>query len=223
MLDPAKVATEGLSASSINLLIGEGILKFLLLETKSAKDQHQNSFLAKNFFDSLEKRFQNRRDAVLNTLILYLSNRDIFKSEHPLQLTTKAAAVKYGIEMMKRLFKDEVAAGQHRVIQEKQGDPANIQDRLKMSIGSVQDGNSQRLSEAADPYKKMFDLYDRQGTRSLGLNRLFNALLSIQPTSTQSERNFSLAAAVATPHRSRMSSEKLNALCFLKSFFKGQC
>lgn len=79
LLDPTKVPTVGLSASNINILIGEVILQFLLLETKSAEDQRHHSLLAKKI-DLLEQRFHGRRDAVLNTLILYLNNRDILRA-----------------------------------------------------------------------------------------------------------------------------------------------
>lgn len=93
----------------------------------------------------------------------------------------------------------------------------SLHERLKMSIGSVQE-NSQR-EESSDQFKKAFDQYDRFNIRGPLLDKLFDALCSIQPTSTQSERNFSLASAIATPKRSRMSSDKLNAICFLKSYF----
>ena len=41
------------------------------------------------------------------SLILYLSNHNTLKSDHPLELTSKAAVVRFGIEMMRRLFENE--------------------------------------------------------------------------------------------------------------------
>lgn len=223
MLDPAKVATEGLSGSNINLLIGEGILKFLLNECHEAKDRHRSSYLAEEVLKSFEKRFEERRNPIINTLVLYLSNRDIQKNDHPLQLSSKVAAIKCGIEMMKRLFANEHTLTVNDSIQEEKSQSSSIYERLVMSVGSVKEGNLSRDKTATvDPFKKAFELYDRQHVRGPELNKLFDALLSIQPTSTQSERNFSLAAAVCTPKRSRLDSDKLNSICFLKSYFLNQ-
>ena len=43
--------------------------------------------------------------------------------------------------------------------------------------------------------------------------------LSVQPTSTQSERNFSLAGGVVTKTRTSLGDKEVDKLCFLKSYF----
>ena len=43
--------------------------------------------------------------------------------------------------------------------------------------------------------------------------------LSVQPTSTQSERNFSLAGGVFTKTRTSLGDKEVDKLCFLKSYF----
>lgn len=192
-----------------------------MLEAQEAKDRQQNSYLATNFNESLQERFRSRRNPVINTLVLYLSNHDVFKNKHPLELTTKAAAVRFGIETFKRLFGDDEQPAQGNSSDESSQSSTTVHQRLKMSIGSVQEGNLQR-QESLDPTKKIFDLYDRQQFRGPKLNQLFNALMTIQPTSTQSERNFSLAAGIATTKRLKLTAKKLNALSFLKSYFKNK-
>jgi hypothetical protein len=57
VLEPARVATESLSSSNINLLIGEGIMKFLMTESQAVKTRH-GSFLGQNFCDALDKYFK---------------------------------------------------------------------------------------------------------------------------------------------------------------------
>ena len=70
-----------------------------------------------------------------------------------------------------------------------------MQERLNLAIGSVQAGKSQHVgTPAKDDVKKLFEQYDRQLIREPQLDKLLDALCSIQPTSTQSERSFSLAA-----------------------------
>ncbi|CRL06075.1 CLUMA_CG019186, isoform A [Clunio marinus] len=60
VLEPARVATESLSRGSINILTGEGIIKFLLAETKN-----KSSPLATEFYDILVQRINSRRNSRL--------------------------------------------------------------------------------------------------------------------------------------------------------------
>lgn len=99
----------------------------------------------------------------------------------------------------------------------------NMQERLSLAIGSAKAGKPQHVgAPAGDDVKKLFEQYDRQRIRGPQLDKLFDALCSIQPTSTQNERNFSLAAGVATLKRNRLSSEKLSAIMFLKCYFRNR-
>lgn len=80
-------------------------------------------------------------------------------------------------------------------------------------------GTSKNIgAPAGDDFKKLFEQYDRHCIRGPELDKFFNALCSIQPTSTQSERNSSLAAGAITLKRNRLLSEKLSAIMFLSSF-----
>jgi hypothetical protein len=58
---------------------------------------------------------------------------------------------------------------------------------------------------------KFFEL---NGKRGETLNLLHNALLTIQPTSTSSEKVFSISANFLTKTRSRISEKLLNILVF---------
>lgn len=224
MLEPARVATESLSSASISLITSEGILKFLVNESR---DMHTrtDSPLAAKFIEELLARLKKRRDPLINTLILYLNDHESLQGDHPLILSTKAAAVKFGIEMMRRLFiRQELPDTSQSAASSSTAaspEPTSLHDRLRMSIGSVRDKSSQQ-EENADQFKKEFDNYARYHERSPILNKFFEALCTVQPTSTQNERNFSLASAVVTVKRTRLHSNKLHATCFLKNFFKNK-
>jgi len=58
------------------------------------------------------------------------------------------------------------------------------------------------------------------GIRTPRLQNLYDALLSIQPTSTSCEQVFSVAGIIKTKIRNRLSPEKLNSLVWLKNYFK---
>ena len=52
------------------------------------------------------------------------------------------------------------------------------------------------------------------------LNKLFNALQSIPPTSVESERAFSITGQFATKLRTKLADNTLNSLVFLKASYK---
>lgn len=218
MLGPAKESTENLSAGSINLFRGEGIIKWLMEECES-NTVGNLSVLAIKFHGCLKERLRLRRDPLINTLIMYLNNHDSLAAPHPLKLARKAEAVKFGIDLMRRLFpsEEQTPSGESSAAA---STSSCLKDRLKFSVGNFHQGSQQQ--EVVNPYKKEFDYFDRYHTRGPMLNKLFIALCTAQPTSTQSERNFSLAAGIATKQRTRMSDEKINASCFLKWYFKSQ-
>ena len=56
--------------------------------------------------------------------------------------------------------------------------------------------------------------------RTENLEKLYNALLSVKPTTVESERAFSAAGLYLTKMRSSLSENSLNSLCFLKSVFQ---
>ena len=101
-------------------------------------------------------------------------------NNHPLQLSTKAAAVQCGIKMISRLFENnELNTSQQISTQEVFATSSTFQDSLKTSIASVKDGNIQKQETFdGNKFKKLFDQYDRHHVRDLHLNQLFDALCS---------------------------------------------
>ena len=57
-------------------------------------------------------------------------------------------------------------------------------------------------------------------TRSTNVNNLYIALLTLEPTSTDSERVFSVCGNILTKAKNRMSSKLFNAFVFLNYYFK---
>ncbi|KAL3843279.1 hypothetical protein ACJMK2_021233 [Sinanodonta woodiana] len=67
--------------------------------------------------------------------------------------------------------------------------------------------------------KSEFVLFKNTGERTDHLQKYYDALLSIKPTSTDVERVFSVSASFCTKIRSRLSDKSLNALVILKFFY----
>ena len=69
---------------------------------------------------------------------------------------------------------------------------------------------------------KEFRLFQATGKRTDGLEKLYKALLTIKPTSTASERVFSVSGVFKNKLRNKLSCEVLDALVFLKYYFANQ-
>jgi hypothetical protein len=91
-----------------------------------------------------------------------------------------------------------------------------MQERFQKAIYSEVNPKS-KIKE--DSYSRDLKYYVRYEQRTLSLYKLFDAMMSAQPTSTQSERNVSLAGSFMTKLRTSFSDDHLNVLGFLKSFF----
>ena len=73
---------------------------------------------------------------------------------------------------------------------------------------------SETFNETFNTLKSEFVLFMNTGERTQNLQKLFDALLSIKPTSTDVERVFSSATFFCTKLCSRLSDDALNALIF---------
>lgn len=165
--------------------------------------------------------------------MLYLVNPNIFAetTEHPLKLSTKAEAVKLGEKIMKRIFENietgndselhnDSDTGSGSGTQDLATSSPNMYDRLQTCIGSVHGKSNVVDVDEEINYKKEFQLYERFKKRSPLLESLHQALNTAQGTSTQSERDFSMAGWMVTKRRSKLKSETVDALCYLNRFFR---
>lgn len=62
-------------------------------------------------------------------------------------------------------------------------------------------------------------LFEQNFQRGYYLEKTYKNLLSIKPTSVESERAFSAAGQVCSKLRSRLNDDTLDTLCFLRSYF----
>jgi hypothetical protein len=68
--------------------------------------------------------------------------------------------------------------------------------------------------------KKEMNLFEATKNRPSNLEKLYNALMTIPPTSVESERAFSSASLFVTKNRNRLKPETIHALSFLRQFFR---
>ncbi|KAG5672146.1 hypothetical protein PVAND_002299 [Polypedilum vanderplanki] len=215
VLEPIKLASEALSSNSNNLLIAEGTINFLLDEL-----QLQENAFSSLFYNSLLRRISERRNDLLVHLLLYLKDGNQLASDKHFKSFSKSSIQKYGIELLQKYFKN-ISLDHNLDVSHDQityNLEISLAEKLKQSVAEysmVQSSND----ITPNNFKKEFQLYERTKIRSPLLEQLYQSLMTIQPTSTQCERNFSVSNNVLSRNRRKMNDKTLSSICFLKSFF----
>jgi hypothetical protein len=103
-------------------------------------------------------------------------------------------------------------------------DDMSLSNKLQNAIWAVSVVQTSTLKTAKEfefgSLHKEFNLFEISGIRTPNLDMLLSALRTIQPTSTDSEKVFSVAGSFKTKIRSRMKFRRvLNALIFFNIIF----
>jgi hypothetical protein len=91
---------------------------------------------------------------------------------------------------------------------------------LKMAGGSKPHLPSMREDSSLVTVKKEMELFEEGGSKGTYLQTAYNCLLTIPPSSVESERAFSASGLLCSKIRSSMSDDVLDALVFLRAYFK---
>ena len=213
------MATNFLSKDDFDLIQAEGVLSFLLDETKDCQ-----GIVATTFHEHLKKKLEDRRNSTLTFLLMYLHNSEHWNDSKHFSIPTKASIHSLGIALLKRLFSGQTEEALPDIeitqVDENISYEGKLFGRLNSSIGSLKEQPQEKTSlNFNENLKREFQYFDRNMKRTPILEKLYEALLTVQPTSTQSERNFSLAGGVVTKTRTSLGDKEVDKLCFLKSYF----
>ena len=97
----------------------------------------------------------------------------------------------------------------------------SLEERLAVYIRKSTESKTV-LTKDIGSISKEINLFEITGQITPLLKRLQNALLTIRPTSTQNERNFSTASNIVSKKRTRLSDHSIDTLCFLKFYFQNK-
>lgn len=163
------------------------------------------------------------------TLIIFLETGNIPRSNGYFEYSTKSAAIALAGVIYNRLFTTENVVISDEEIDDDVVEVHNtninlLQQQLHNAITSIRQienlqTNPKANNSATSSLKKDFLLLSASQTRTNNLNNLFNALLTIKPTSTATERVFSLAGRTNTKARTRLNFQTFDAIIFLKYAF----
>ncbi|KAG5670303.1 hypothetical protein PVAND_000579 [Polypedilum vanderplanki] len=217
VLEPVKMATEQLSDQNNNLLIAEGIVNFLL---NSLRDS--DSSFSSLFYDTIHRRIAKRRNGILVQLMLYLRGAKLSNTYEHFEKHSKTSVLAYGTNLLKNHFsntdRDYAETSNHESTSEESTSHLSLRERLNRSIFEYTSVPQAVERPAFDEFFTEFQKLDH-GKTSEVLEQLSNSLLTIQPTSVQSERIFSMSNNILSKNRRRMLDKTLNAIVFVKSYF----
>lgn len=205
-MKPVKLAVENLSREDSTLMSADTILEFMF-----EKLSLMNSEISKKLMDNLKIRIDERWNADVMNLLRSLKNSTI---------TPSTATINFAGMLASRLFGVNDVEIIETTADNSTSEILTLQEELNALL---QKNESPAVAPGQDNFKWLkaeFTLFKNTGQRTENLQKLFDALLTIKPTSTDVERVFSVCATFCTKIRSRLSDKSLSALVFLKYYYK---
>lgn len=238
-LQPIRIGIERLGRRNANILEAEGVLLFIFDDLSKNKNWFSTRML-----QSVKQRIVERRNANLVGLLKYLNNPSNYKYEletdSTLLLPSKAILKATAKTIFSKLFvtnNNESASSYNTEELDMHGDRAetslmaqtNNSTLLDLTLHQKLDSVIANVTKVENPEDILYDvnniskemnIFEVTGKRTDNLEKLYNALMTIPPTSVESERAFSAAGLFITKIRSSLSDSAIDNLCFLKNFCK---
>lgn len=226
-LRPFEIALKGLCSRDATLLNAEISIKFIL-----KKLSEQNTNLTVDLKESLSHYYSSRRQKETIGLLHYLHNPEILKAQHDelFSIPSKIVLKRVAERIFKRIFpEDEGQLVENEGLDQNEDTSCCIENMDKIDDPMVAEYMQDieqlekiplKIKSCAFNPSTEFKSFEVSLKRTENLDKLYNALLSIRPTSVESERAFSAAGLYLTKLRSSLSENSLNSLCFLKTFFQ---
>jgi len=180
--------------------------------------------MSNELLEEIKVNISKRRNIQLVSLIKLLSNPNIVETDPFFKMSNKVEITRLAKKILSKYFttyceSNSIGDEDNEVIIP---ETFNIAEQLERSISIYTNMDNPQQNGGFTSLTKEFSLYEATGNITKNLKQLFNALITIRPTSTQNERNFSVSGTVITKLRSRLSDKSVNNLCFLKYYFKNQ-
>lgn len=221
-----KEGVEALCRNDATILSSISVIEFV----ETSLLQYESNF-AKKFADRLTERIHQRADNDIYGLVYFLHNGH---TQIETKLFGKLSESQIGSKIVEKVILLELS-GSH----EEESEPEALNKELEDSSCSEQEKATSvaaalQIKIAADraraPKKKKeiplekkikeeIYTFKKEGRRGKLLEGLYQALLTVPPTSVESERAFSTSSKFCTKIRNRLSDEVLNALSVLKHYY----
>jgi hypothetical protein len=206
------VSTEALYQNDATLLSAEATIQFLLNKLSEV-----NTPFSQTLKNAVSVRISERRNSNVCNLLRYLHNKENLSDFTGVKVS-KTKLQNVAVRLGRRLFPKETITQDENVNDGEDELPPedDLKSQLQRAISEVKKEPDAADSKHPDDFK----LFESQKMRSKFLENIYQALLTVKPTSVESERAFSTSGSFSTKIRSRMSDDCLSALVALKGRFR---
>lgn len=239
-LEPIKVSVNALKASNCNVLTADIILESLLNKLES-----NTGSTGQKLYVAVKERINERRLKPLASIARYLHDPHEYANAQTsavLNYCTKREIIKSSFELISRLMPEEVDNEESGDLNDNsvtidlnesnENSDTSLQSstnhgyekELFEAIKSVSNAKNKSTAQVQVDRKALerdFKLLEATGEKTKTVTLLNNIVLSVPPSSTEPERAFSLAGGFVTKIRNNLSDAAIDALLFLKYYFKG--
>ena len=225
-LKPIKLAVDALCRADANLLSADATFTFVL------ENFDENEEIGREMKKEFEVQI-NRRRTVVSDVLQYLHNGGKTKIHKNILRRSKTEITKIIISLIQRLS-GEVALEIDPTVSEstKMDDDKPIesletqlslqeilQQKIKESLSESRSKVLQKSSIHSEICSEM-KFWDEGGSRGMLLEDFYKSLLTIPPTSVESERAFSAAEAFSTKIRKKAQRQNIGHFVLFKKLFQ---
>ena len=223
ILHPIKVTIEALCARDMNLFKCDAALNFMLQEIK----QYQ-SVLSKDLFAKLVQRIKQRR-TVLSDVFSFLNNpNNTNELNYDFCKAPSITSIKKELKNMILKFENKPLCELNESTEMNESsedievnEAVSLKDKLNLVLKQSSSPSLNRKNYSINSaLMKEIDIFINGGDRGYYLQKLYEYLSTVQPTSVEAERCFSSSGYICSKYRSRLDDKTLNALIFLRFYFK---
>ena len=231
-LEPVKLTSDSICRNDANLVTADAAIVFLL---DTLDEEAGANVYARQMHTAVKDRISARRHPVMVNLLKYLVDAD---AQKPDAITggkiTKSSMYAKANNIFARLYTPLALPDDDVIpVDDQPGSSVNeegptasivtvtLVEKLQKAIAdsTKQPSLTQPLPTSLTLTQDI-KMFEATRKRTEHLEMLFQCLMSVKPTSVESERTFSTGGGFCTKVRSRMSDATLSALVFLKKYFE---
>lgn len=212
-LEPIRITVGKLGCNKANLLTADIVLEKLLVKLESLDFE-----IAKDLYNDVTMRVKERRCEVFASIAKYLHDpKGYSKSKGPLSYVSKSVVFDESKKLLERLYSYDESIVQEESNTEQELEPSSIsfEDELNLALTRCNETKKSMARLEHKTLKSEFSHFEKTGEPTKWIVRLKNVIMAIKPTSTESERTFSIAGKFITNLRCCLSDKVVNALVYL--------
>lgn len=208
-LRPVYASSKALCKQTINLHDADKIISFAISKLKNLHSTFSSEFI-KNF----KQRVLERRSKLNSSMAAFLNSKSTSAIKE-LDFASDEEVIDASVELHLRLFPDyiqSVSIAESLEIQDLHS--AHSLEEMEKELNKILDSDGDIVQNI--PLRESLSLLKLSKVKDERIELLGKAILSLQPTSVNPERVFSLSSWFCSKYRNRMTAELLNALILLR-------